>query len=139
MTRLPRWLLESLIIAFLFFGTVRALGAETAAGQIKSIDLHKQVMVLTADDGQEWTLHLYAGVVVRPHERESPILESLFSASPANNAPDPVETQFAGSNLEPRVEYNYKLCDLRAGDRVIVTFDDEEDECLATEIRLLRP
>jgi hypothetical protein len=139
MAPLPRLLLTALIFVLLLFGAVRALGAETVAGTIKSIDQDKYVMVLTEDGGAEWTLRLAADVKIRPAERKSPILENLFSASPTVNAPDPVETLLAGYSLAPRVEYNYKLSDLCVGDRLTVTFANEGDDLVVAEIRLMRP
>src|SRR5262249_52402427 len=118
MTPFPRWLLTTLLLVFLLFGAVRALGAETVAGTIKSIDLNKRVLVLIDDEGPEWTFHLATDVKVRPGERERNDLETLFSASPAFNAPAPAETLFVGTTLAPRVEYDFKLTDLRVGDRV---------------------
>ncbi|OAI47852.1 hypothetical protein AYO44_08710 [Planctomycetaceae bacterium SCGC AG-212-F19] len=136
MNHFPRWLLTTLVTLFFLFGAVRSLGAETAAGKIKSIDFAKQVMVLEENDGTTWTMSLPEGALVRPLDRESAILESLFSAAPANNAPDPAETLFPDKRLTPRVEYNYKLSDLRAGDEVIVTFDDVDDQWTVAEIRV---
>ncbi len=136
MTALPRWLLTSLAVALSFFGTVRALGAETAAGQIKSIDPYMRTMVLLEDDGTELTLMLPGTVTVRPYGRESRILDSLFIAAPVNNAPDPIELWPLGPQLVPREEYLLPLSELRPGDKVEVVYDEDEDECTATEIRL---
>jgi hypothetical protein len=136
MTPFPRWLLTSLAVALSFFGTVRALGAETAAGKIKSIDLYMRTMVLVEDDGTEATMSLPEAIVVRPFDRQSQILDSLFSAGPVNTAPEPIEKVFPGQNLVPRMEYLLTVSQLRPDDEVVVVYDEDEDVRTVTEIRL---